>query len=444
MCDMFRGCLRVALGLLLTTVAFAAVAVEVRELRVASSEERTRLVLDLSASVDYTLFALENPDRIVIDLKAATLGSAARVPDFRPGVLQRVRTGVQNGRDLRVVLDLERGVRPRSFIEPPGDGRGHRLVIDLPSAGARVVEAPARTVQTAVPTSDRDIVIAIDAGHGGRDPGAIGPAGTFEKTITLSVAREVARQVNAMRGYKAVLIRDSDVFIPLEQRYRLAREAQADLFVSIHADAAPRATAAGSSVYVLSTRGATNEAARWLADRENAADLVGGVKLDDKDNTLAAVLLDLAQSATMKASEDAANQVLNALKRVGKAHKPAVERANFVVLRSPDVPSMLVEAAFISNPGEERKLNDPAYRRRLSAAVADGVRDFFSLQPPPGTWVASNTTARAREHIVARGETLSAIAVRHGVPLSRLRSANAGRLRGDVVRVGDRLQIPGA
>lgn len=441
---MSRAWPQFALFVLLSLVAFAAGAVEVRELRVATGAERTRLVLDLSASVDYKLFSLENPHRIVIDLKSASLGRAARVPDFQPGLLQRLRTGVQNGRDLRVVLDLQRGVRPRSFIEPPGDGRGHRLVIDLPNQTSAVAQAPARTVQTAVPTSDRDIIIAIDAGHGGRDPGAIGPAGTFEKNITLAVAREVARQVNAMRGYRAVLIRDSDVFIPLEQRYRLAREAQADLFVSVHADAAPRSSAAGSSVYVLSTRGATNEAARWLADRENAADLVGGVKLDDKDNTLAAVLLDLAQSATMKASEDAANQVLNALKRVGKAHKPAVERANFVVLRSPDVPSMLVEAAFISNPGEERKLNDPAYRSRLSAAVADGIRDFFSLQPPPGTWVAANTTARAREHIVARGETLSAIAVRHGVSLSSLRAANAGRLRGDVVRVGERLQIPGA
>lgn len=441
---MLRGWLQFALIVLLTTAAFAAGAVEVREVRVASGDERTRLVLDLSGSVDYKLFALENPHRIVVDLKSATLGTGARVPDFRPGVLQRVRTGVQDGRDLRVVLDLERGVRPRSFIEPPGDGRGHRLVIDLPNEVAQAVQVPARTVQTALPSMDRDIVIAIDAGHGGRDPGAIGPSGTFEKTITLAVAREVARQINAMRGYRAVLIRDADVFIALEQRYLLARQAQADLFVSIHADAAPRSSAAGSSVYVLSTRGATNEAARWLADRENAADLVGGVKLDDKDNTLAAVLLDLAQSATMKASEDAANQVLHALKRVGKAHKPAVERANFVVLRSPDVPSMLVEAAFISNPGEERKLNDPDYRRRLSAAVADGVRDFFSLQPPPGTWVASNTTARAREHVVARGETLSAIAVRHGVSLSNLRAANAGRLRGDVVRIGDRLQIPGA
>lgn len=442
MSAMLRGSLQLVVLLLLAVVACAAGASEVRELRIDRSEGRTRLVLDLSESVDYRVFALSNPDRIVLDLKSARLASGFRVPSFEAALLQRVRTGVQNRSDLRLVLDLQRSLRPRTFLEPPGDGRGHRLVIDLPEDSSAAEPAPARTVQTAVPATDRDIVIAIDAGHGGRDPGAIGPAGTYEKVITLAVARELARQVNATRGYQAVLIRDSDVFIPLEQRYRLAREAQADLFVSIHADAAPRSNASGSSVYVLSTRGATNEAARWLADRENAADLVGGVKLDDKDNTLAAVLLDLAQSATMKASEDAANQVLHALKRVGKAHKPAVERANFVVLRSPDVPSMLVEAAFISNPGEERKLNDPNHRQRLAAALVDGIRDYFSLQPPPGTWVAANITARPREHIVARGETLSGIAVRHGVSLSSLRSAN--RLRGDVVRVGERLQIPGA
>lgn len=439
---MSRGLLHTACALLLVLVAFSVGAAEVRDMRVATAADKTRIVLDLSGPIDYRLFALANPDRLVLDFKGVGLASGFRVPNFQPSLLQRVRTGVQNRTDLRLVLDLDRGVRPRSFLQSPQGGLGHRLVIDLPTAARTEAEAPARTVQTSVPSADRDIIVAIDAGHGGQDPGAIGPGGTYEKTITLAVAREIARQINASRGYKAVLIRERDVFIPLQDRYRIAREAQADLFVSVHADAAPRATAAGSSVYVLSTRGATNEATRWLADRENSSDLVGGVKLDDKDNTLAAVLLDLAQSATMKASDDAANHVLSALKRVGKAHKPAVERANFVVLRSPDVPSMLVEAAFISNPGEERKLNDSNYRERLSTAVFDGIRDYFSLQPPPGTWVAANVSARAREHVVARGETLSGIAVRHGVSLSSLRSVN--RRSGDVVRVGERLQIPGA
>jgi N-acetylmuramoyl-L-alanine amidase len=189
---------------------------------------------------------------------------------------------------------------------------------------------------------------------------------------------------------RAVLIRDGDSFVPLKQRYMKARAAQADLFISIHADASPNDSATGASVFVLSTRGASSQAARWLADSENAADLVGGVKLDSKDANLAAVLLDLSQSATMRASDDVAGQVLAALKNVGKAHKPAIERANFVVLRSPDVPSMLVETGFITNPDEERRLNDRAYRARLAAAITDGVRRYFVGQPPPGSFFASS------------------------------------------------------
>jgi N-acetylmuramoyl-L-alanine amidase len=238
-------------------------------------------------------------------------------------------------------------------------------------------------------SGQRKLVVAIDAGHGGKDPGALGPSGAREKVITLAVARELARQINADPGMRAVLIRDSDVFVPLKQRYMKARAAQADLFISIHADAALNDTASGASVFVLSTRGASSQAARWLADKENAADLVGGVTLDHKDPHLAAVLLDLSQSATMRASDDIASSVLNSLKNVGKAHKPAIERANFVVLRSPDVPSMLVETGFITNPGEERRLNDPQYRSRLAAAIASGVRKYFVEQAPPGSWYAA-------------------------------------------------------
>jgi N-acetylmuramoyl-L-alanine amidase len=232
-------------------------------------------------------------------------------------------------------------------------------------------------------------VVAIDAGHGGKDPGALGPSGVREKNVTLATARELARQINADPGMRAVLIRDGDTFVPLKQRYMKARAAQADLFISIHADAAQNDAANGASVFVLSTRGASSQAARWLADQENAADLVGGVSLDEKDRNLAAVLLDLSQSATMRASDDIAGEVLRALKNVGKAHKPAIERANFVVLRSPDVPSMLVETGFITNRGEEQKLNDPAHRSRLAAAITSGVRKYFAEQAPPGTWYAA-------------------------------------------------------
>ncbi len=239
----------------------------------------------------------------------------------------------------------------------------------------------------------RPLVIAIDAGHGGQDPGAIGPNGKREKDVTLAIARELARQINATPGLKAYLTRDTDVFLPLNKRGHLARQARADMFVSIHADAAENRAASGSSVYVLSLKGASSQRARWLADKENASDLIGGVRLEKTSGTLASVLIDLTQSGQLKASEDAAAHVLDGLKRIGRNHKPHVERANFAVLRTSDMPAMLVETAFISNPEEERRLGDPAYQRQLARAVLDGVNTFFLRQPPPGTLYAAQAAA---------------------------------------------------
>ena len=408
-------------------------------------ESGTRAVLDLTDAAEYKVFTLANPDRLVLDLSGTSLakGYSAPAPN---GVVASVRTGTPADNDLRVVLDLARDVKPRTRIE--GEGASRRLVVELltgepvATATAEGRPAPARTVQDVIGRGERELIIAIDAGHGGKDPGAVGPSGKHEKDITLAVARELAAQIDADPGMTAVLVRDRDVFIPLEQRYMIAREAQADLFISIHADAAHNRAASGASVYVLSLRGASSEAARWLADQENAADLVGGVELDARDKNLAAVLLDLSQNATMRVSDDVASEVLAALKGVGKAHKPQIERANFVVLRSPDVPSMLVETGFISNPGEETKLSDPQYRARMATAILSGVRNYFANQAPPGTWYAARqgTLGGSRQHVVARGETLSLIAARHGVPMASIRSAN--RLQGDTVRIGERLTIP--
>ncbi|HEU0307024.1 MAG TPA: N-acetylmuramoyl-L-alanine amidase, partial [Lysobacter sp.] len=266
---------------------------------------------------------------------------------------------------------------------------------------------PSATTATATPPVDavksmkdlargrgmRPLVIAIDAGHGGQDPGATGLAGKREKDVTLAIARELARQVNATPGLKAYLTRDTDVFIPLNRRAQLARQARADMFVSIHADAAENRSANGSSVYVLSLKGASSQRARWLADKENASDLIGGVRLEKTSGTLASVLIDLTQSGQMKASEDAATHVLNGLSRIGRNHKPHIERANFAVLRTSDMPAMLVETAFISNPDEERRLVDPAYQRQLARAVLDGVNTYFLRQPPPGTLYAAQAAA---------------------------------------------------
>ncbi|WP_460709384.1 N-acetylmuramoyl-L-alanine amidase [Lysobacter terrae] len=239
----------------------------------------------------------------------------------------------------------------------------------------------------------RPLVIAIDAGHGGQDPGASGLNGKREKDVTLAIARELARQINATPGLKAYLTRDTDVFIPLNQRAQLARQARADMFVSIHADAAENRGASGSSVYVLSLKGASSQRARWLADKENSSDLIGGVRLEKTSGTLASVLIDLTQSGQMKASEDAATHVLDGLSRIGRNHKPHIERANFAVLRTSDMPAMLVETAFISNPEEERRLSDPTYQRQLARAVLDGVNTYFLRQPPPGTLYAAQAAA---------------------------------------------------
>lgn len=417
-------------------------AAQVKALRVWASPDSTRAVFDVSGPLEYKLFELHDPERIVLDIKNSTLAEGVSAPTAK-GLLGTVRLGKQGKTDLRVVFDLPQGVRPKSFLLPPADKFGHRLVVDL-FPRTKTTREVVKSVEDVLPGDGRKVVVAIDAGHGGDDPGAIGASGTHEKSITLNVAQEVAKLVDAQPGMKSYLVRDGDYFIQLTDRYKKAREAKADLFVSIHADACPGACGArGASVWVLSPRGATSEAARWLAAKENSADLVGGVSLDDKDQTLAAVLLDLSQGATMEASAAIAQIVLKALGKIGPTHRGHVEKANFVVLRSPDVPSILVETAFITNPSEEKRLTDPVHRGKLAAAVVEGIRTYFTQTPPPGTWFAANSTGRRgpSEHVVARGETLSGIAARHRVSLGALREAN--RIAGDGgVRVGDVLDIP--
>ena len=266
---------------------------------------------------------------------------------------------------------------------------------------AAVAESPKPPVMAA--TGARPLVIAIDPGHGGQDPGAIGPSGRYEKHAVLAISKELARQINATPGMKAYLVRDNDVYVERPQRARKARAAKADMFVSIHADAAENRSAWGSSVYVLSLRGASSQHARWLADKENAADLVGGVRLQQTENVLAGVLLDLAQSGHMKASQDAAGHVLTSLKGLGKTHKPQIEFANFEVLRNSDMPAMLVETGFISNPDEEKRLFDPAHQRKVASAVLDGIQSYFTRQPPPGTLFAARAQAEAEARTVAAG-----------------------------------------
>jgi N-acetylmuramoyl-L-alanine amidase len=259
----------------------------------------------------------------------------------------------------------------------------------------------------------------------------------------LAIGKRLAEKLNGQRGIHAILIRDGDYYLGLRKRIAKAREAQADLFVSIHADAFNDPKVRGASVYTLSRRGASSEAARWLAERENSADLVGGVSLEDKGDMLASVLLDLSQIGTLQASSEAAERVLGQLKSLGKTHKRRVQQAGFVVLKSPDIPSMLVETAFISNPDEERRLKDPAHQRRVAEALSKGIVDYFNYQPPPGTWLAANQVQKApRSHVISPGDTLSAISKQYQVSVSRLRNAN--ELKSDTIRIGQVLQIPGS
>ena len=435
---------------------------EIKQLRIESGATGTRAELLLDREGPYKLIDLRNPDRLVVDFPESRLHRGLNLPKAA-GLVKAVRTGQPQPGAVRIVFDLAGSVAvlkpriersadgPRLVLEWPGDGDAASTpvtavamppardpIAEIAQSTAEVAVAPVpapavaapTTIATGIPTrvatgkpesvlpatpaveaprpapqrsmqpGMRPLVIAVDAGHGGQDPGAIGPNGNREKNVTLAIARELARQINATPGMKAYLTRDTDVFIPLNRRAVLARGAKADIFVSIHADAAENREATGSSVYVLSTRGASSQRARWLADKENAADLIGGVKLASGD-TLKSVLLDLTQSGQMKASSDAANHVLGSLGSVGKTRR--VEHANFAVLRTSDVPAMLVETGFISNPGEEQRLADRDYQRSLASAILDGVHAYFSRQPPPGTLYAARAQATQESGIASIG-----------------------------------------
>lgn len=368
-------------------VASAAKPVMIKEVRLWAGPDGTRLVFDLSEPVAHNVLTLDNPDRVVVDIPGGVMDSARALPEGQ-GFVKQLRAAAQPNGDLRVVVDLSSPAEPRTFAVGPQQTYGHRLVMDLTPTGKAATPAPLSVVKAAADAHGRDIIVAIDAGHGGVDPGSIGKRGTYEKHVTLAIARRLKDRIDREPGMRAVLTRDNDTFIELRDRIVRARRQQADMFVSIHADSYTNRSVAGSSVYVLSARGASDESARWLADRENAADLIGGVKLDDKDSVLASVLLDLSQSASMSASIDAADKVMQELYKIGNITNRGVKHAGFIVLKSPDIPSMLVETAFISNPTEEARLLDTKHQQRLAEAIHQGVRAYFYTNPPPGTIVA--------------------------------------------------------
>lgn len=417
------------------------------------AQDKTRLVLETSGPVEHRIFALDGPDRLVVDVSDIRLAGKLPQTGTDDPVLVGLRSGVREGGDLRIVVDLKQPVRVKSFLLGPADGKGHRLVVDLVPKGARKAGAAAVAGAKSLPASPsavrgrssptRPLVVAIDAGHGGQDPGAIGARGTREKDVTLAIAKRLAALVAREPGMRPVMIREGDQFVPLRGRILKARKHQADIFISIHADAFDNRDVRGSSVFTLSERGASSEAAKWLADRENSADLVGGVDLGEGDDALANVLLSMSQNATIEHSGEAAKAVLANLSRLGATHHGKVQKAGFAVLKSPDIPSVLVETAFISNPEEEARLTNPANQQRLAQAILAGIKAYFqkyrpqSLQPK-GTVAGGEAS---RRHVIDRGDTLAEIAKRYRVSLSDLRSAN--RIDGDRVRIGQVLTIPG-
>lgn len=382
---------------LLGAVAPAATAGgQLTELKLSGDAGGPVLELQLSARVRERVFLLQKPDRLVIDLPATRRARTLRLP-AASGVVSELRLGPQAGGTLRVVLQLNSAQQIRSQRGDVGDA-GYALRVELqspvgsarPAKAAQPVEAPPPAAPQVVKSADdaadgKDVIIALDAGHGGQDPGATGANGTHEKDVTLAIARALAARIDRQPGMKAVLTRTGDYFIPLRQRMVIARNAHADMFVSIHADAVRDRTVTGASVYVVSDRGASSEAAHWLAENENAADLKGGVSLSDVNDDLASVLLNLSQSASQGASVEAASEVLKSLDRVGEVRKPEVQYAAFVVIKSPDIPSMLVETAYISNPKEERRLRAPASQGALADAIYGGIRSYFSSHPPAGS-----------------------------------------------------------
>lgn len=343
-----------------------------------SNSDHTRVVFDLSTNIEHDLFTLQDPNRVVIDLKNVRKSSALVSEKHSTTLLRGVRSATRQSGDLRIVLDLKGKVLPKSFMLQPNKQLGHRLVIDIHATQSN--PSPMKTRQQLRRQKKKETVIAIDPGHGGRDPGAIGRKGTREKDVTLAVAKKLKVLINRTPGFKAVLTRESDHFVVLRKRVEKARKHQADLFISLHADAFRSPRVEGASVYALSLNGASSEAARWIAEKENASDLIGGISLDDKDDLIASVLLDLSQTATIQNSLELGSDVLKHLGKVGKLNKKSVQQAGFAVLKAPDVPSILIETAFISNPKEERRLKSSKHQQKIAKAILAGIKNHMKGQ----------------------------------------------------------------
>ena len=417
--------------------ALNAAPARIDSIRVAEYDSKTRVVLELDQARSHKLEVLDNQPRVVVDLYSARIG--ASLPQRGTGIVRRMRHGRHPGDMLRVVFDLHASATATSFGVAAGkDGRGHRIVVDIYPGG---IGQEAVEEGIAAP-ANRDVLVAVDAGHGGKDPGAVGRGGTKEKTIVLAIARRLARQIDREPGMSSMMTRDGDYYIKLRERYTRAQQRNADLFVSVHADAVRNRRVRGSSVYVLSEKGSSDEARR-LARRENASDMVGGIEMDGLPPTVATMIIDLSQNASIGASLEVGDDVLQHLHGVGRVRTSRVQTAPFAVLKAHDVPSILVETAYISNPQDERLLKSASYQEKLAQAVLAGIRAYFYRNPPRGTLIARRVDAGElpeQQYVARRGDTLSGIAQRFKIPVAVLIRAN--NLPNDRLRVGQVLKIP--
>ena len=431
-----KRCLFVLIFLILTPPAQGA---DITGLRFWQSPEKLRVVFELSAEVDYEVDVLQDPHRVVIDIKSSRAVESfvenQRSADFTDTALISVRSAVRNDSDYRLVLDLRETMVHEDFTLAPFGPKPHRLVVDLTKAVTTRKEREPVTTEGEY----RDVIVAVDAGHGGEDPGTLGIGKSPEKKIVLSIAKRLYRHINALPNFKAELVRTGDYYIPLRERIQKARDLPADVFVSIHADAAANKSANGVSVYTLSERGASSEEARRLADLENNSDLIGGVSeidLRELDDMLASVILDMSTNETQVRSVELAQLVVQELGKVAKLRPRPLGEAAFVVLKSPDVPSILVETGYLTNTQDYQRLADDNHQERLAKAMKNGIVDFVHSNPPAGTKVAALGT----RYEIRRGDTLSTIASRFGVSTAEIRQANA--LENDRIRPGEVLLIP--
>lgn len=418
--------------------------------RISPSPDNTRVVFDMASTPEFSYFTLKNPLRLVVDLKNTNNKFNLSNVENNGDLIKKVRYSTpKNKRAARVVVELNRKATPNLFAVAPAKSYGHRLVIDLTDSAPKRTNTSLASTRNSVVLDDKssprdsDIIVAVDAGHGGRDPGSIGPAGTYEKHITLSVAKKLQAMIDAEPGMKAIMTRSADYYISPNRRPEIAREKKADLLISIHADAFSQPQPRGGSVWVLSMRRADTELGRWLEKSERHAELLGGAAevINDKSSEryLTETILGLSMDHSMATSHDLGNKVVEELKKVTSLHKRKPQAASLAVLTAPDIPSILVEVGFISNPQEEKNLNWSKHRERLASAVFAATKRYFKQMPPDGTlWAAEK--ANNRTHKVRSGESLSLLAQRYNVKVSSIKAAND--LNSDVVRIGQVLTIP--